>query len=377
MSFGRNHLDLLPEEAWVVALLSLPGLGPSRLRQLLDTDDPRGAWDRLCSGDRVVIESVGPSTIESWRSAARRIDVDQRWEAIEALGVSVASHGSSSYPARLTEDIEPPHLVFSLGGDVPLGPAVGIVGTRNCTSYGQRCAFELGAALASVGVSVVSGLALGIDAAGHRGALSVRSTESSADAPGPTGQPIGVVGSGLDIVYPRRNAALWSAVADAGVLLSETPPGIGPQPWRFPARNRIIAGLSDAVIVVESHEKGGSLLTVDEAQLRDVPVGAVPGPITSAAATGTNRLLVDGATPILDVGDVCALIGYSPPRPISSSTDESRQSAVLDALGWTPLSFEQLCARIGLSNADVAVEVERLVSDGLCARSGPWIERVR
>lgn len=377
MSDACSNPDQLPEEAWIVALLSLPGLGPSRLRLLLEAHGARGAWDRLCRGDRVTVESVRPHTLEGWRSAARLLSVRRHWETISGLGVSVAAHGSLHYPTRLNEDIEPPRVLFSIGGEVPSGPTVGIVGTRNCTSYGQRCAFELGAALASVGVCVVSGLALGIDAAAHRGALSILFGKAKVERTVAAGRPIGVVGSGLDVVYPKRNADLWEAVSNHGVLLSETPPGIGPQAWRFPARNRIIAGLSDALIVIESHERGGSLLTVDEAQLRDVPVGAVPGPITSNAAAGSNRLLVDGATPILDVGDVCALIGYAPPRSISSVTDPSRQSELLDVLGWTPLSFDQLCGRVDLSNAEVAIEVERLVSEGLCARSGPWIERVR
>lgn len=364
---------VLPDEAWVVALLTLPGLGPNRLKQLVADGDARDAWHALCDGSPITLESVRSSKIDSWRAAARVLSVDDHWQAIRGLGISVATHGAEGYPARLAEDIEAPRALFALGGAEEAlagsAPVVGIVGTRECTSYGQRCAFELGAALTAVGISVVSGLALGIDAAAHHGALSV--TEPGA-AP-----PIGVVGSGLDVIYPKKNARLWSAVAERGVLLSETPPGVGPERWRFPARNRIIAGLADALIVVESHAQGGSLLTVDEAQLRDVPVGVVPGPITSNAAAGSNRLLVDGATPILGPDDVIALIGYSPPRVIDRDVDGSSTSGLLDVLGWTPQSLDQLCASVDLSTAEVAMEIERLIAEGLCARRGPWIERVR
>ncbi len=363
----------LPADAWIVALLSLPGLGPNRLKQLMVDRDARDAWSALCDGSSIKVESVRSSTVDVWRAAARVMSVDEHWQAIHSLGISVATHGASHYPERLLEDIEPPRALFALGGPVEAlsdsAPSVGIVGTRKCTSYGQRCAFELAAALTQVGVSIVSGLAMGIDAAAHHGALSV--TEPKA-AP-----PIGVVGSGLDVIYPKQNAGLWATVADRGVLLSETPPGVGPERWRFPARNRIIAGLSDALIVIESHAKGGSLLTVDEAQLRDIPVGVVPGPITSNAAAGSNRLLADGATPILGPEDVLALIGYSPPRAANRDEDGSPTSHLLDVLGWTPQSLDQLCARIDLSAAEVATEIERLIAQGLCARSGPWIERVR
>ena len=359
----------LPYEAWIVALLTLPKMGPARLHALLEHDGADVVWERLCSGQSLDIDRVASETLGLWRSAARAMSVDEHWAAIHSLGVSVDELGSSDYPERLRNDIEPPAVLFGLGSRIPDGPTVGIVGTRECTSYGQRCAFELGAALAESGVSVVSGLALGIDAAAHNGALSASS---------PTrGTPIGVVGSGLDIVYPKQNAALWSKVAEVGSLVSETPPGVGPQPWRFPARNRIIAGLSDALIVVESHVRGGSLLTVDEAQLRDVEIGAVPGPISSKSSAGSNRLLVDGATPILGVDDVLALIGYSPPVQLSFAEPAEVASALLDVLGWSPLTLEQVCARVTLPPSAVAAELERLVNLGICVRSGPWIERVK
>jgi DNA processing protein len=230
-------------------------------------------------------------------------------------------------------------------------------------------AFELGAELTAAGVSVVSGLALGVDASAHRGALTVEGAE-----------PIGVVGSGLDIVYPRANRDLWDAIAAKGTLFSEAPPGSAPERWRFPARNRIIAGLADAVVVVESHDRGGSLHTVDEAQTRAIPVGAVPGPVTASASAGTNALIADGAVPVLGLGDVLLMIGHVPAtrREPSIEVHASAQGAasLVDQMGFEPLLFEQLCLIAARPTAEVAAEVERLVAAGRCVRSGPWIERV-
>lgn len=363
----------LPYEAWVTALLSLRGMGPARLSELLEHHEAPEIWERLCSGGRVELDTVSADQIQTWRTAARRFDVADRWLAAKRLGIVVAELGATGYPDRLIDDIEPPLLVFRRGAAVSDAPTVGIVGTRQCTSYGRRVAFELGAGLAASGVAVVSGLAIGIDAAAHQGALSVDG------AP-----PVGVVGSGLDVVYPKRNRELWNRVAVAGTILSEAPPGAPPERWRFPARNRIIAGLSDAIVVVESRASGGSLLTVDEAQLRDVPVGAVPGPITAQPSEGTNQLLVEGAVPVVGVADVLGMIGHVAPRadvvaptPSARSTAEVRCSDLLEALGWSPMLLEQLCLAVSRDALDVAADVEELIAVGACARSGPWIERIR
>ncbi len=359
----------LPDAAFVAALLSLPELGPSRLRQLVETYGSAGnALQAVRRNDRDVALGVHEGVTQRWRSAALEIDVSEQWRAMASSGITCASLGDPAYPDRLAKDIEPPALLFSIG-DVPAGPSIGIVGTRSCTAYGQRCAFELGAALARAGVTVVSGLALGIDAAAHRGALSVAHKAGAG--------PLGVVGSGLDVVYPKRHAALWAEVGERGALISEAPPGVQPARWRFPARNRIIAAMSDALVVVESHERGGSLLSVDEAIERDVPVGVVPGPITSSAAAGSNRLLADGATPILGVEDALGLIGVTSTGPEVAVDKVEVADRVLETIGWSPILLEQLCLRTARDPADLAVALEQLVISGHCVRNGPWIERVR
>jgi DNA processing protein len=301
--------------------------------------------------------------------AARETDVAATWVRHQLAGVGVASLGSAAYPAVLAADVEPPGVLF-LRGDpgVVCGPRVAIVGTRRCTTYGADVAFDLGHDLAAAGVAVVSGLALGIDGAAHAGALA------SDGAP-----PIAVVGSGLDVVYPRRHRALWNEVERRGVVLSEAPLGALPERWRFPARNRLLAALADVVVVVESHEAGGSLLTVTEAQRRDRTVMAVPGPVRSSASAGTNRLLADGCAPACDASDVLLALGLSPALARSARDDreppEDGDRAVLDALGWQPASFDQLLERTGLGLGALSLALSRLEAGGWLARRSTWYEQ--
>ncbi|MEY2465090.1 MAG: processing protein [Acidimicrobiaceae bacterium] len=367
----------LPPEAFAATLAGLPGMGPGRLLALLRRWEPAVAWDRVATrswlSHRDIVAAAGngaAALADTWVAAARSTDVASVWARHEEAGVGVAALGSAAYPAALAADVEPPAVLF-LQGDpsVVAGPRVAIVGTRRCTSYGADVAFELGRDLAAAGVAVVSGLALGIDGAAHAGALS-------AD----TAPPIAVVGSGLDVVYPRRHRALWREVERRGVLFSEAPLGSPPERWRFPARNRLLAALADIVVVVESHEAGGALLTVTEAQRRDRPVMAVPGPVRSSASTGTNRLLADGFAPACDASDVLLALGLSP--ALARSVRDGRQPpdggdrTVLDALAWQPASFDQLAARTGLALGPLSLALGRLEAGGWLARRGAWYEQV-
>ena len=278
--------------------------------------------------------------------------------------------GAPGYPELLADDHQAPEVLYWLGDlDALAHPRVAIVGTRRCTHYGREVAARLGRDLAAAGVAVVSGLALGIDGAAHRGALSAN------------GAPVvGVVGSGLDVVYPKPHARLWAEVAARGLLLSEAPPGSRPEPWRFPARNRILAALADAVVVVESHPAGGSNHTVAAAIDRSIPVLAVPGPVTSSASAGANRLLVEGCPPVLDADDVLIAVGLTPRggrsvrdrRPPPTDVD----SAVLAAVGWSPTSLETIAIRSGRPLADVATALHHLERDAWIRTADGWHERL-
>ena len=321
---------------------------------------------------------MGDDAARQWRAATVAVDPAEVWRRCRALGLAVNVKGFDiTYPAALADDPSAPLVLFSLGDLAALDrPRAALVGTRNATVMGREIAFELGAALAEAGVTIVSGLAAGIDTACHRGALSV------ADA----APPVGVVGSGLDVVYPAANRALWDAVATHGLLLSEQPPGARPMPHNFPLRNRIIAALGDPLVVVESHERGGSLITAHQAIRRGRMVMAVPGSIRSPASVGTNQLLRDGCHVLLDPLDVLVVVGLATAGAPSSqltlpldrtSADRSPATSpdrwLLDGLGGTPATIDDLVERSGRDLDEVLAAMSRLDDHGLITQRGPWV----
>jgi DNA processing protein len=371
----------LPAEAFAAALASLPGMGPARLSAVLRAEAAALAWARVRDGsgwsDADVVAALAPrpaTLLARWRRAATEIDPVAVWQAIVDEGIGVAAIGSAAYPPALAADVEPPAVLFHRGSpDVVAGPRVAVVGTRRCSATGAAIAWELGRDLAAAGVAVVSGLATGIDAAGHRGALAAAG--DGADA-----EPIGVVGSGLDVVYPPGQAELWRAVASQGVLLSEAPLGARPERWRFPARNRIIAALADLVVVVESHRSGGSMHTVDEADRRGIDVMAVPGSVRAPASAGTNWLLAEGRAPVCSAEDVLVALGLRPagrrPRDETRAQPDPHDAPVLDAVGWQPATLDQIGVRTRRDLAALAPALDRLCDSGWVARRGGWYERI-
>ncbi|MBI2705140.1 MAG: DNA-protecting protein DprA [Actinobacteria bacterium] len=367
-----------PPDAWVVAMATLPHMGPGRLRAAVRLGEPELTWTRDVVSGRAhrqpaLQKKLGKNAraiAEQWAQVAARVDPATLWRAHADAGIGIATLGNPAMPAVLAGDLAPPGVLFWLGDpDVVVGPRVGIVGTRDCTRYGRDIAFELGRDLAAVGVSVVSGLALGIDGAAHAGALAAEG------AP-----PIGVVGTGLDTVYPRQHRRLWQQVVERGVLFSEYPLRTGAEPWHFTSRNRLIAALADVLVVVESHAAGGSMHTVDDAERRQRPVMAVPGPVRSPASAGTNKLLSEGAIVARDVLDVLVELGLKdrPPRAAAEARPPPNAAGqhVLEALGWQPATFEQLVMRSGRSLAEVSASLEQLQRDGWVDGRGGWYERV-
>ena len=236
----------------------------------------------------------------------------------QRLGLRILTIQDAEYPGRLQNIYDPPCLLY-VKGRLPAideEAAVAVVGTRDCTPYGVACAEKLGYGLASGGAVVVSGLAKGIDAAASRGALRAG------------GVTVGVVGNGLDVHYPYESRYLYEDIAAAGALLSEYPPGTEPAGNHFPARNRIISGLSLATLVVEAPERSGALITAETALEQGRDVFAVPGPIDAPASVGCNRLIRDGAGLVSDAWDI--LREYAGRFPEKLKQDEAReQPAVL------------------------------------------------
>ena len=276
----------------------------------------------------------------------------------------------SSYPWALALDRAAPAVLFHRGRLEALDRRrVGIVGTRNATLHGRSTATRFGAELAEHGVAVVSGLARGVDGAAHRGALGADG------AP-----PVGVVASGLDVRYPREHADLWDAVAERGLLLSESPPGTAPEAHRFPLRNRVLAALSEVLVVVESRASGGSLITAREARDRDVTVLVVPGSTSSRASDGTNLLARDGAGIALDATDVLVALGLDTRRTRAGQCDPRRRPdpadrPILDLFEGGGLELEEVVARSGRPVGEVALALGRLEAGGWVLDTGGWFER--
>ena len=390
--------------ACAAALVGLPGMTPVRLARLLAGRDPVEAWTAL--------EAGAPGIDRRFAGATRGVEPGRVAERYRRAGIDVLLPGDDAYPARLVGDPGAPAVLFAQGrpGALAGRRSVAVVGTRSATPYGHQVAAELGRDLASAGVTVVSGLARGIDGAAHVGALQGAGTD-----PGP---PVAVVGTGPDVVYPASNATLWASVAERGAVLSESPLGTPPLPRAFPARNRIIAALADVVVVVECHHRGGSLHTAEAAARRGIPVGAVPGSVRSPASRGTNGLLVDGCIPIRDADDALVAVslaaggreapapvpqagalvaargrdrpgrrppddrpgrrphddGPSCPPPPAAGTPER---AVLDAVDTEPTPVETVLLRTGLSVAAVAEAGHRLVASGHLGSGAGWWSRRR
>lgn len=371
MSPAADH-----DQACAAGLVDLPGMTPVRLARLLDGFGPGLAWRAVAAGTH----PADPA--RRFQSAARAVDPAETARRYTAAGVEVLLPGRSGYPAALVGDPGAPAVLCASGDPSVLEarPAVAVVGTRSATRYGTRVASDFGRGLAEAGVVVVSGLALGIDAAAHSGALAA--------GPG-SAPPVAVVGTGLDVIYPREHRPLWERVASEGVVLSEAALGTPPRPRVFPARNRIIAALSDVVVVVECHGRGGSFHTVEAAARRSIPVCAVPGAVHSPASRGTNGLLVDGCTPVRDVDDVLTALSLATggtPHPgarraLGSPTEGSPpaddldrvERAVWEAVDEAPTLVETVLLRTNLSLAALTEAGDRLAARGhLVAGAGWW-----
>ncbi len=458
---GRGEL---PDVAFAVALAALQDMTPARLRAVLDGRPARETYAELLDGERALAERLAAvwarttaraddPTLETgqdrgpqggnaligahgrsrahalevlglWRRQAALTDVARSWAQLQARGVSVVRRGDRHYPVRLLRARQVPELIYYRGSlDHARGPCVGIVGTRRATHYGLEIAAEIGRGLAERGVVVVSGLARGIDAAAHWGALA---------APTMRAGPLAVVGGGVDVVYPRENLRLSDEVLLSGGIISEAPPGAAPESWRFPLRNRIIAALSQVLVVVESSRQGGAMHTVLAADAYGVPVLAVPGSVRSPQSEGTNAIIQEGGAGVaLDVHDVLAVLalacehdgtawpssplrapdeeprsaGSSPHagsgdthrRPSRNESDESRvmvrdpgslepplstsrctptELVVLAATDYTATLVDVICLRTKLDLGAVALAVDRLAELGLLRSEGPaWVRK--
>ena len=306
--------------------------------------------------------ATGSHLVDEPRSARyqafRRAFDEQAFRSDLALrGIRWLGRSDPAFPPLLRAIHDPPPGLFLRGaGDASLiaSTSVAMVGARACSSYGTAVATSFARRLAESGVIVVSGLARGVDAAAHRGALE-------------GGVTVAVLGCGVDRDYPRSHAGLAERIAERGLIVSEYPPGVEPAPWRFPARNRIVAGLCLATVVVEARARSGALITADLALEEGREVLAVPGEITTALSDGTNALLRLGATPATRVEDVFEAIGIdpTPPEPLPPLSETG--ALVIAVVADGPSTIDEIVRRTALSAAVVAAALAELELAGLVA----------
>jgi DNA processing protein len=363
--------------AYWLALSRAPGLGGGRLRALLKQfSGPRAVFEERPSALRAL--GLSESLIRYFKAPPwALVAADHAWLAKPHNHVLPLIH--DSYPLQLREVVDAPATLY-VRGDVDLlnAPQLAIVGSRRPTAMGKDIAYGFGKALAGHGFVVTSGMAMGIDAAGHRGALAG------------CGKTIAVMGNGLDRIYPHRNQDLALEISQCGALVSEFPPATPPLAAHFPRRNRIISGLSLGVLVVEAGQRSGSLITAHLAAEQGREVFAVPGSILNPLARGCHRLIREGATLVQQVDDILdeirGVVGSCPQghgTVVESSAEQDvgqdgPASEFLEMIGYEPTSVDQLVARSGLTAEAVSsmlLQLElrgdvSLASGGLYSRTG-------
>jgi DNA processing protein len=357
---------LAAERVQAEVLLSLvSGVGPRIRKSLLAHFGSAQAVLAAAPSDLREVSGIGAKLSRSISAAAREIDVEAELAMCRERNVAVLVEPDDDYPARLKEIIDPPGALFVRGAFAPTdGLAVAIVGTRHATQYGLAQAERLAAGLSRAGYTIVSGLARGIDAAAHRGALKAG------------GRTLAVLGSGVLNVYPPEHLELAAEISQRGAVMSENPPLSPPLAGAFPQRNRIITGLSLGVIVVEASERSGALISARHAMEQGRDVFAVPGRVDSRMSRGCHRLIRDGAKLVESVDDILEELGPLPtptPRedgrevrhPVELSLNEPEQ-AVLGAVDDEPTSIDDIAAVSGLPVQNVlstvsVLEMKRLI----------------
>ncbi len=345
-----------------VTFSGIPGIGRVRISQLKEYfGSLQDAWQ--APEGKLKQAGLDSRSVDAPVTLRPRISIDAEMEKLERHRVNVLVCDDPNYPSRLREIHDYPPVLY-VRGSLPAEDehCLAIVGTRRPTVYGRQVTEEIVADLARSGITIISGLARGIDSVAHRAAL---------DAGGRT---VAVFGSGLDIVYPGENAKLAQAIMEHGALVSEYPLGVKPKPENFPLRNRIMSGLSLGVLVVEAGERSGALITAEQALEQNREVFAIPGSILSPASQGTNRLIQEGAKLVRNYADILQELNltivvqqaeikeFSPANEI--------ESAILEQLSSEPNHIDEICRRSGLTMPEVSSTLSMLELKGIARQVG-------
>lgn len=347
-----------------------PRIGPRRLKQILPAFD--GDVRALWAAPQAALTAAGldERTAAGFVTFRARVRLEDHARRIQAAGAQIIAWDDAAYPALLARIDDPP-IALCLRGALLAedGLALAIVGTRKASAYGRDAAAHFARKLAERGVTIVSGLAHGIDAAAHRAALEAG------------GRTLAVLGSGLDIIYPYDHKSLAEDICTQGALISELPMGAQPDRYNFPRRNRIISGLSLGVLVVEASEKSGALITATLAAEQGKDVFAVPGNIFSDASSGVNRLIQDGAKPVMSVDDILDELQISAEALDTRRVAEQVAPAdpieaqILDAIGAEPAHVDDLARSTGFAMPALLSTLLLMELKGLVQPAGPMIYR--
>lgn len=350
-----------PKQYWVGFNL-VKGIGAVRLKNLLDFfGSLEIAWNAPAGA--LLTAGMPQKAVEYQLSLRTQINLDALVEKIYSQGIKIITWQDSDYPRRLKEITQSPPVLFMRGSfEISDDWAVAVVGTRRVTAYGRQVAAEVARFLAQNGVTVVSGLARGVDAIAHNAALQA------------SGRTIAVLGNGVDVVYPPEHRNLSEEIMKSGALVSDYAVGTSPDSQNFPPRNRIISGLSLATIVVEAGETSGALITAEFAVEQGREVFAVPGSILTPQSSGTNRLIEQGARPLLRMQEILDILKLErlpemqETRKVMPASDHEKQ--LLKLMSYEPTHIDTLCQLSGLPIHDVSATLTMMELKGMITSVG-------
>lgn len=353
---------MIDPKAYWVGFNLVKGIGAVRLRNLIQHfGDVETAWH--ASPQEMRAAGLGPKLIETMQQVRAGVSLELVWERVHSLGIQVLTWEDEAYPRRLKEIDQPPPVLYLRGNLLPEDEwAVAIVGTRGITAYGRQVTAEITSVLARRGVTVISGLARGIDAEAHKAALNAG------------GRTLAVLGSGVDQIYPPEHRQLANQIIASGALMSDYAPGTPPDGVNFPPRNRIISGLSMAVIVIEAGERSGALITAEFAADQGREVFAVPGNINAPKSVGCNRLIHQGARPLLTPEDVLEsldLASFQQQRVARAVLPKDEVEArLLSVLTREPMHVDDIRARVDMPIEKVSATLALMELKGMVRQLG-------
>jgi len=352
----------MDDKYYWIGFTLVKGIGAVRFQRLLERfGDAKAAW-RAAPTD-LAGAGLSLTLIERLVAVREKVDLSRIWEQIQSKGIRVLTWLDEAYPQRLKEIEQPPPVLYLRGDLLPEDTwSVAIVGTRRVTPYGRQVTEEIASFLAAHGITVVSGLARGVDGLAHTAALKAG------------GRTLAILGSGVDKIYPPENRALAERIFEHGAILSDYAPGTPPEASNFPPRNRIISGLSMAVVVIEAGETSGALITAEFAAEQGREVFSVPGNILAPQSKGTNKLIQQGAFPLLRASDILQTLNltrvgqHKAARKALPADDV--EAKLLMAIGEEPLHVDEIRNQTSLPVEKVSATLVRMELKGMVRRVG-------